>query len=459
MPYTEDSDNLPSNVKEMPEKKRRQWIHIFNSAISSGDDEATAFRKANGATKELMESSIKSYVESWQLSGRQLSPEEAGYNSVGMEDGRACANCRWFVSPDSCVLVYGDISPTGLSNYYKAYEPVMAMAVKSSSLKEKASSFFSRLFGQSPSIGSAVQGGNFSVKELDNETRFYLRVSNNFEDRESQTITLSAHKEYIEWVEAEKAYPELWVWHAAGSRLGQADLLDLSDGVLVASGVIDPDMVATAKAIEASGQFDGASHGFLHKSVGKDITKYRSYEISLVPRKFSSNLSGGGTLLTKEFEMAFSPEKRTLLVGVFGEDRVTQMEKETADLQKQFTDMGISSKEIDESVSLAESIEALTKTMTAGFQALNDSVMAASAKATANETALAELNVKVEAATKSLSEAVDDAVAPRVAASGVSAPSQSDDNVLDSRKDKDLVAATKSSDWMNDVVAKIAQGL
>ena len=55
MPYSGVSDpNLPSNVKKMPSKRRRQWVSIFNRTMASctGDDcEAKAFRIANGVLK------------------------------------------------------------------------------------------------------------------------------------------------------------------------------------------------------------------------------------------------------------------------------------------------------------------------------------------------------------------------------------------------------------------------
>ena len=55
MPYSGASDpNLPSNVKKMPSKRRRQWVSIFNRTMASctGDDcEAKAFRIANGVLK------------------------------------------------------------------------------------------------------------------------------------------------------------------------------------------------------------------------------------------------------------------------------------------------------------------------------------------------------------------------------------------------------------------------
>lgn len=52
-PYT--MDNLPEYVKKMEEKKRRQWLAIFNSAYEKHKDEATAFKMANASIKESVE--------------------------------------------------------------------------------------------------------------------------------------------------------------------------------------------------------------------------------------------------------------------------------------------------------------------------------------------------------------------------------------------------------------------
>jgi hypothetical protein len=62
MPYSVGSSkNLPSNVKQLSAKKKRQWVHTFNSsyasAISSGksekEAESVAFRNANGVVKMI----------------------------------------------------------------------------------------------------------------------------------------------------------------------------------------------------------------------------------------------------------------------------------------------------------------------------------------------------------------------------------------------------------------------
>lgn len=47
-PYSGGDDpSLPPNVKKMPPKRRRQWVHVFNSSLSSHGDEGRAFAAAN----------------------------------------------------------------------------------------------------------------------------------------------------------------------------------------------------------------------------------------------------------------------------------------------------------------------------------------------------------------------------------------------------------------------------
>src|SRR5688572_11867855 len=118
MPYTETSDNLPENVKKMGKKKRKQWVAIFNSSIEAGDSESSAFAKANGVV-----SSAKGWVDEWEVSERQIDQVDAGYDPLGATGDSGCGGCRWFVSPDSCVLVSGDISPTGVSKFFLAKTP------------------------------------------------------------------------------------------------------------------------------------------------------------------------------------------------------------------------------------------------------------------------------------------------------------------------------------------------
>lgn len=52
MPYSGPNDaNLPSNVKELPLQKRRQWIAVCNQCLADGGDDGECIRRANGVVR------------------------------------------------------------------------------------------------------------------------------------------------------------------------------------------------------------------------------------------------------------------------------------------------------------------------------------------------------------------------------------------------------------------------
>jgi hypothetical protein len=158
MPYTVDT--LPANIKKLPAKKRRQWMHVFNSAYkrATGDKEAAAFAQANGVVLKQKEEpgniinihnsgtlidppsfvvpelTVKygapvartaeqpqAYVP-YTAQEHQIDQDAAGYSALGGNDKSACANCQWMITPDACLLVEGVISPTGLSKLWMLEE-------------------------------------------------------------------------------------------------------------------------------------------------------------------------------------------------------------------------------------------------------------------------------------------------------------------------------------------------
>lgn len=344
MPYTES--NAPAHVKKLPPKRKRQWLHVFNNSINSGDDEATAFAKANGvAAKE------KTYVESWDVADRKLNKDESNYSVLGGLDGKeACAACRWFVSPDACVLVWGDISPIGTCDYYMD-TPVVAQVAEVQVGSNEAAlpldkvehmSIFDKIFG------NKEKGVFHTVKQADGSTRFFVLASNNFKDRHKEIITAAAHKEFVEWCDEQHNYPELWLWHAKDSKIGEVDWIDSSDGMLVASGTL----AEWAVPLAPSWKDLGVSHGFLGVTT-KDgyVTHYRSYEISLLPHEKAANPITGVNFI-EEAGMPFSEEKKTWLKSQVGDPTVVdQWEKSTDDLAKHFKDLGIEFKEVSEPTS------------------------------------------------------------------------------------------------------------
>lgn len=370
-----DSKNLPSNVKKMEGNKKKQWVEVFNSSIGAGDDEATAFKKANGVAAKG-----KDY---WDAAYNRMDQDESNYKPLSGSNEQACAACRWFAGPNSCTLVSGDISPTGICDYYMAEqevmdeEPIPVVVVDQNGgyvdfsaganekevvaykplVVEKEAPKEENILGKIRSFlglkddksGVETEESVFSFYKTDEGYRFFVLASNNFKDRHKEIITAKAHDEFVEWCDKEKAYPELWIWHAKGSRIGEVDWIDSNDGMLVCSGLIDPDKVQLASSISAK-SFDHVSHGFLGVTTKEGyITKYRSYEISLLPGQYAANLGTFGVNLIKEISMPFSDAKRkTLLDAVGGDESVIKdWESQTDALKKSFQDLGIEYKEVD----------------------------------------------------------------------------------------------------------------
>lgn len=378
MPYDGANDsNLPSNVKKLSDKKRKQWVSIFNSSISSGDSEEDAFKKANGGIKN------KGYVESlWDLDMRQLPQEKAGYKTFGAGDNKGCANCNWFVSPDTCILVYGDINPSGICNMYMSEDSVMAMVEEEKEASiverviEKVKEFFVNVAPNAGATQAAVQGeieqihkdigigpNPFVFVKQGEDLRFFTAFTNCYKDSHKEIIATFAHKEYVAWADETKNYPELHLWHAGfKSKWGKADWVDYIDGFVCASGLVDRDKQHIAEAL--GNENIAVSHGLIGLIDSKGvIRKYRTFEISPLPVDSAANV-WTNFIIDKESEMPFSEKKRKWLKDVAGvnDDVIKTWEESVDGLATHAKSLGLEFKE-DDTTDLAGEIAKLTKTV------------------------------------------------------------------------------------------------
>lgn len=317
----------------------------------------------------------RQWFDSYEAMKRQIDPTTAGYDPIGgIKSGtQACANCNWFIEPGACLIVAGEISPTGLSNQWMADvdgtemmddsgESMMAgMAALRPSEPKKLSDLMGKdfvsgmvdkvkdLFG----VGDKSVGMVWSLKEMDDgRLRFFCAPTNCFQDREGDIFTTAAHKDYVEWADNKAFYPEMWVWHTPGTRFGQVDWMDVSNGVLVASGLIDEGQEDLARSFKSD---DGMSHGYIYADTKEGIVdKYWSYEFSVLPRKHSANLGGMYNLL-EDTDMAFRPEKKAYLKEKLGasDETITQWEQGSEQLVKSMKDLGIAWKDDDAQVEAA----------------------------------------------------------------------------------------------------------
>lgn len=432
MPY-DSVDELPEYVQKLDAKKKRQWMAVFNGAMEDGDSEATAFRKANGVV-----SGEKQYVDPWDYESRKVMKDEANYNPVGMSNEKGCANCRFFIPPGACSVVAGDIAPTGISDYWKAqpvYEPepipvtIVGTDEKDDSLSivQKSLDFANSVLRRL-GIGKRDDPTLVFTKQDDGRTRFFTYFTNNFQDKHREVFPLAAHKEYVEWADKTGLYPELWIWHTPGTKFGQVDWLDVNNGFLAASGLVDEGKEYIAEAAARAGA--GMSHGFLHvKEADGTIPWYRSYEISVLPQERQSNAHNPGafTVLTEE-AMAFSDNKKEFFkkLGI-KDDMITGFEKAADNAATALKEAGIAYKEAEP-----------TPETTAGELVLGE-IKAQNETLAEVGAAIKSLAERMERSEKSIDEHVDQRIAAAVASqpNGFRA-TQSDDNIISGAKSQEL---------------------
>lgn len=451
MPYSgPDDPKLPDHVKKMSDKKKRQWVHVFNSAMDD-HDEKTAFAMANGVSN-------KAYIESYDIYGRQLEQNKANYSAVGGNNEKACANCNWFVSPDGCILVGGTISPTGISNLwmekveqYANPIPVTivedeseehtatpsAPSVQAKSIIDHVLDFAKGLLGK-----KEEEKPVFTLfKDENDNLRFFAMPSNMFQDRHGHIITSAAHKDFVNWVDTTKIYPELWIWHIPGSRIGRTDWLEFTeDGMLCASGIVDKEFESVAESLV--NKDIAMSHGFFRFSELPNIDKYRAFELSILPRPRAANF--GTDFMLEQKEMAFSDEKRKLLVdsGVT-EDQIKQWEEGAEKFGQQMKQMGVAWKEEEEKETTTENAQIITAMST-----LID-------KVTSME---ATLNQRVEAVEKSFDDKIAEAYTAKVdKVPQGHTPSSSEGNIIEPGAQQNKEHEETNNWFYNEVVAKVGK--
>lgn len=386
----------------------------------------------------------KGYVSSYEVDLRRVDQASAEYSAYGAKGGQGCANCQWFISPNSCVLVSGDIAETGMSKFYTkkvewTAKPIDVFVVN----KEASTDVESQArLPASPgiSVGSGINMrawlmdklgalfGSGNKAGVDDELpvfvlfkdaaserlRFRAVWTNIFIDKAEEIFSEKAHKEYVEWVDKSGIYPELQIWHCGpGSALGEVDFVDYVDGFCVASGLIHSEKENLA--LKLAEQPLGVSHGFIgiksrETSGQKYYDWYRPFEISLLPRGREANPWTAIAIDDKEYTMGFAPAKKELLtkLGV-PEAEVTGWEKQLEESAAKIKAAGIAWKDDEEATVQAAAAAVAAEaaelvSLAAGLKQVNsDSVRIA--------TALGEVAAQV----KALSDKVDKDINERVA--------------------------------------------
>lgn len=131
MPY-DSVASLPANVKKLPAKTQRQWMHVWNSSFKScmakdegGQSacESEAFAKANGVVKgaEMTDPAKQFYDNLIRL---EKTNSNVNYQEATDAQDWHCGSCRYFDRwGRSCSLVEGTIEPSFVCDLWEALLP------------------------------------------------------------------------------------------------------------------------------------------------------------------------------------------------------------------------------------------------------------------------------------------------------------------------------------------------
>lgn len=296
-----------------------------------------------------------------------------------------------------------------------------------------------------PSSKVRVNDKVFSVaRDTNGDLRFFIRYSNGFIDRESEHFSSKSHENFVEWADRTKGYPELWIWHTPGTRLGVSDWLDYSDGMACGSGIIDNDQESVAIALAQKDV--GASHGFVEftrHTVNGVIGKHISYELSVLPPEYASNNYN----LVRSKEVTFTPAKRKFLLETYSEDAVNALEKGNEELFKQLKEANVSFKSADEQA------DATGDVLLEQMASLTDAVRGLAEIVKTQEKSISDFDGRVSAVQKSIDEQVAEALKPRGSdVTKIERPSQSDETLKGDTNIEDLTNRQKDMDWFGNMV-------
>lgn len=223
-----------------------------------------------------------------------------------------------------------------------------------------------------------------------NQYRWLAIYSNNYRDNDNppEIISEASHRSFVKGVETGiYPYPELWLWHVPGSRVGQADWLTYTDeGFAVASGYFDKGKEHVAK--ELSSQPDTlVSHGMPKAFVKRDpqdksiIIQHITKEISPLPSSAAANKLTGFELLSKEESMIPEHKAEYLKAVGFTDDELNSLNENIQQKAKTAEEQELESKEEDttqeastESSSEELSLEGIAGLLKAGLTPIAEQI-------------------------------------------------------------------------------------
>lgn len=268
----------------------------------------------------------------------RFTQEQTAYTPLSPTSGAACANCRWFINQSDmgqgCHIIENypaDVLPTGYCNRHDllpSFEPE-PLQVELVGIGERAlgdnphipQDYVDRLEHEQPEslyatpdsndtgvlktlvsrFKRGLKPGQSVIKAADGRRFMFIVTSNSYQDREQETITSTALKEYVDraW-KADDLFAgnnPLLFWHDDRLVAGQIVWAKMSGPFLLELAQEAPNPIAKAMFDYREANPNekwGASHRFGYYKSDRDADgTYRrifKQETSMLPREAAANL-------------------------------------------------------------------------------------------------------------------------------------------------------------------------
>lgn len=346
----------------------------------------------------------------------------------------------------------------------------------------------------------ALRSGFKVIKSIDGRDRWLGWVTNNFLDRDGEILTEKSHQEYIEYLDANPSEaPELWTFHIKGTaRKNKADFWGHVNGFVVMGGELTPQ---EAKSFNELGDtLDLAmSHGFfVYRKDGNEIGRYRTFEVSVLPRDEAANPWTDFTTVYEVNSMSkLTAKQRELAVQLHGEDFIQDLEESTKDRSELLKALGVQQKakadeaEAEQAETTSETavpdeqddqqedsgnddteksvgtatLDEITKAVVKGLN-LEGLAQAIKAQNDKVDEAIKAINGRLEALETDTDEKMEKMLTPRAAGfdwSSAFRPSTHEKNAIEKDKDgkpKEEIGSTPETEvtWVSETFGQVANG-
>ena len=294
------------------------------------------------------------------------------------------------------------------------------------------------------------------TKDKNGDDRWIGKVTNRWSDREGDILTNASHKEFVGFLDKNPYMaPSFLPWHNIKSAFTfPTDSWEYKNGHMVYSGKLTTEEAQSLKEVSKNTRL-GMSHGFfalkremLNK---KNITKYRTFEVSVLPLHNAANPYTELEVIAKEANM----ERKEFLTDLLTPDQYKKFAQELEENENLLDNSGVKTKEVADPQEDAV-IEQIAKAL--GMDELSESFKGFVEEMKVGREERKAMGIVIKAMAEKLDiseEAQEEQLAKMIEAPAGKYPWQnratnSKENLVDEKKDESLVKGAPKLDSANE---------